>query len=849
MNLKIRTRNLAQIILFISVMPIMVFAQDSYDLVDGNLIQFNDNGAWCWYQDERAVVDIAGGNMIIGSDASGGGVGGSSRDGYIEGVIFNLNTRFSQRYLFMNAECDDHNTPAFLIRPDGKYLTMYAQHYDDYSRYRIFNGNSWGTEQMFDWSSIPGGTDFSTTYSNLFYLSAEDKVYNFVRCYARSPNMMVSTDQGNTWSYGGLLTEPDENIGYVNGYFKYASNDIDRIDFICTEHHPRDYNTSIYHGYIQNGKSYTSDGIVLDSLISDKNAPHPSDFTLVFAANTIVNDELMTRCWTIDIETYDNGIIAAIFQARVNDDPNNPSNDPDHVFFFARYDGSAWTATYLGQAGKKMYFSEQDYTGLGALHPDDPNTIYISTPFDPRDDTNLVVREIFKGTTDDNGTTWTWTPVTQNSVVSNFRPIVPAWDADHTVLLWWRGTYSSAQRFDAAIVGIIEQNGESLNRMHYVDANHANTMLSNGSPLITTGPDGNRGAADNLWHQRTGFGNGGSVLTSAELNGENAPMLKTTVVVSDTGAYDVWINFWANPDYDWRIKAGLSEDNMKIFRQMASKQVENGYHHSSLILVGGGNTFLYQAYLGRVNVADSDSIEVFVDDEAIETGTTSNLIGDISRTWYDGISYATLGKEPAIFLSKKILNFGTVLVDSSKADSILVHNPGSDSLRISSITSTNPHFIAIPSKLVLGPSESDYIFIVFSPKSISNEIGNIILTHNVLDSADSIHVTGEGIEPNAVQDDLVQVPITHSLKQNYPNPFNPRTVVGLQVGASRKSPVQVDLSIYNLLGQKIVTLVSKSMPAGYHEVEFNAESLSSGIYLYRIMIGEWQDVRKMVLLR
>jgi len=61
----------------------MVCAQDAYDLVRGNLIQFNDNGAWCWYQDERAVVDITEGNLTIGSDASGAGVSGSSRDGHI----------------------------------------------------------------------------------------------------------------------------------------------------------------------------------------------------------------------------------------------------------------------------------------------------------------------------------------------------------------------------------------------------------------------------------------------------------------------------------------------------------------------------------------------------------------------------------------------------------------------------------------------------------------------------------------------------------------------------------------------------------------------------------------------
>jgi hypothetical protein len=844
-NFKFRTIKQLHIIVVLYFVIITVNAQDMHDCVKGNLIQFNDNGAWCWYQDERAVVDLNSGKLIIGSVASGAGTGGPSRDGHIESIIFDLNSRLSQKYIFMNVGCDDHNTPAFLVRPDGQYLTMYAQHYDVYSRYRIYDGNSWSVEQLFDWNSIPGGTDFSTTYSNLFYISAEDKIYNFVRCYARSPNMMVSTDQGDTWTYGGLLTQPDENIGYVNGYFKYAGNGIDRIDFICTEHHPRDYNTSIYHGYIYNGRSYTSDGIVLDSIITDKKAPNPSDFTSIFAANTIINDALMTRCWTIDIATYGNGVITALFQVRVNDDPNNPSDDPDHAFFFARYDGFSWKSTYLGQAGKKMYSSEQDYTGLGALHPNNPNVIYISTPFDPRDNTDLVLREIFKGTTSDNGLSWTWTQITQNSTVSNFRPIVPAWDSDHTALLWWRGTYSTAQRFDAAVVGIIEQNGEPMVPKYYLDADPGNTKLSDDSPLITTGPDNNQGAADNMWHERTGFGNGESVLTPAEIGGENAPLLKTSLVISDTGIFDIWVNFWANPDYDWRIKAGLSADNLNIFRQMASKQVEYGDHCYPLVLSESENTFLYQAYLGRVRLTKPNIIEVFVDDEAIETGTTNNLIGNITRTWYDGISYANLSEKAAISISEKALDFGTVLTDSSKTDSVLVLNSGNDSLWINSILSTNPRFAVSSGALMIAPAQSKYIFVSFTPLNNSHESGDIILTHNAPGSPDTIFVTGEGIGPEAVQDNSASLPFNYSLQQNYPNPFNPTT----RISFSLEHFGYVTLVVYDQLGREIKILIDDFMNAGTYTKNFNATGLTSGIYFYRLNAGNhFKQTKKMIIL-
>lgn len=647
MILKTQSSSFSSAVIAAMVLATAALSQDARDLVKGNLIQFNDNGAWCWYQDERAVVDVTRGKLIVGSDASDNGVGGSPRNGDIEAVIFDLQNGQSQRYALMEGGtnfggCDDHNAPAFLIMPDGRYLAFYAGHNSNNNSYwRFFYTDRWGIEHAFNWNNIPGGTDFRTTYSNLFYLAAEDKLYNFARTYARSPNLMVSADHGQSWSYGGLLTEPDVSIGYVNGYFKYWSNGVDRIDFVATEHHPRDYNTSIYHGYMKNGQSFKSDGTMLDNDISDKTAPKPADFTLVFAANTNVNGDLMSRCWTIDLVAYKDGTLATIFKTRVNDDPDRPSNDPDHALFYARYDGATWTSTYLGKAGKKMYSSEQDYVGLGALHPNDPNTIYISTPIDPRDDANLTVHEIFKGETIDHGAAWTWTPITQNSVRDNFRPIVPAWDEHNTALLWWRGTYLSAQNFDAAVVGIIERKVETVVAMSYVDANATNTFLADGAPLVTTGPDANQGADDNKWHERTGFGNGGSILTSSETgNGENAPLLKTQITVAEAGTYEVWINFWANPAEDWRIKAGLAEQSMQVFRQMACQQVEAGVHENPIVRSGSGYTFLYQAYVGRVTISANEEISVFVDDHAIQTGTASTMIGGAARTWYDGISLA-----------------------------------------------------------------------------------------------------------------------------------------------------------------------------------------------------------------
>jgi hypothetical protein len=431
------------------------FSQNQINLVDGNLIQFNNNGAWCWYQDERAVIDNTNNKLVIASVAS---------NNEQQVVIYGITTGLSNKYTLASLERDDHSAPALIVRPDGKYLAMYAKHYDAYnSRYKIFDGNSWSsTELRFDWTTIPGGTDYTIAYSNLYYLSAENRMYNFARANHRAPNFLISSDNGDTWIFGGQLTT-NSSSSYNKGYYKYWGNGVDRIDFIFTEQHPRDTTTSIYHGYIMGGKGYKSDGTVVDENIFNNVGDNPSppcpafwNFTKVFADNTTIGGYTMRRCWNTDVMRYDDGTIATIITARTDTyTGSDVSINPQHAFIYCRYNGSSWTSTYLCRAGQKLYSSEADYTGLSALHPNDPNTIYVSTTYDPRDNTFLSKHEIFKGITADNGATWTWIPITQNSTVDNLRPIVPEWGNNKTALIWFRGTYNSAQNINAEVVGIL----------------------------------------------------------------------------------------------------------------------------------------------------------------------------------------------------------------------------------------------------------------------------------------------------------------------------------------------------------------------------------------------------------
>ena len=111
-------------------------------------------------------------------------------------------------------------------------------------------------------------------------------------------------------------------------------------------------------------------------------------------------------------------------------------------------------------------------------------------------------------------------------------------------------------------------------------------------------------------------------------------------------------------------------------------------------------------------------------------------------------------------------------------------------------------------------------------------------------------------DPTAVGDDNGDgLPDHFELAQNYPNPFNPTTEISYSVAATPGTgPARTNLTIFNVLGQKVRTLVDRVQSAGTYTVEWNGTSdsgakVSSGIYFYRITSGDFVDTKKMALLK
>lgn len=89
------------------------------------------------------------------------------------------------------------------------------------------------------------------------------------------------------------------------------------------------------------------------------------------------------------------------------------------------------------------------------------------------------------------------------------------------------------------------------------------------------------------------------------------------------------------------------------------------------------------------------------------------------------------------------------------------------------------------------------------------------------------------------------IPVAFELHQNYPNPFNPSTRIVFALPAQE----HVRMEVYDLLGRRMALLVDEVRAAGQHAVDFDASTLSSGLYLYRITAGEFTQSRKMMLMK
>ena len=214
-----------------------------------------DDGAWCWFQDPRAVFhDGDHRRTYFGYVTAAGDITVSSYDHDSGGVVKSIVSPAFQ--------VDDHASPALDVRPDGRVAVYWSAHGGG----KMFRRVTTNPEDISGWSTpteigtnAPGYRSY--TYPNVARLSGEGgRTYLFWRAgtggtTAGQPVFTTSDDGGTTWAPGRLLLENPGQRPYV----KYDTDGDRTIRFAFTEAHPNSYVTSVYYAEYRDGAFYRAE--------------------------------------------------------------------------------------------------------------------------------------------------------------------------------------------------------------------------------------------------------------------------------------------------------------------------------------------------------------------------------------------------------------------------------------------------------------------------------------------------------------------------------------------------------------------------------------------------------------
>lgn len=380
---------------------------------------FSADGAWCWFQDPRAVY-VAGKHQRTYATWM-------TRAGKLQIGAYDHGTGTVQTFTLKDPwDRNDHNTASILVLPDRRLMVFYTRH----SGIGIFCRSTARPEDIRQWEDeITVANNPRTTYSHPVFLSDEDRIYVFWRGQSWKPTYAWSADDGKTWTEPQILIqEKGRETVSIRPYLKVASDGKSTIHFTFTDGHPRsEPENSVYYLKYQDGVFFKADGTRVGTI---ENLP------IQHRQSDIVYDGKSTkvRAWIWDIALDQEGrpVIAYTRLPR----------ETDHRYHYARWNGETWLDTEITPAGPWFPQTppgkteiETHYSGGMAIDPSDPSVVYVSRPVN-------TMFEIEKWTTADQGVHWSATTITRNSKYLNVRPVVPrgyTGEKDH--VLWMHGDY------------------------------------------------------------------------------------------------------------------------------------------------------------------------------------------------------------------------------------------------------------------------------------------------------------------------------------------------------------------------------------------------------------------------
>jgi predicted GH43/DUF377 family glycosyl hydrolase len=339
------------------------------------------------------------------------------------------------------------------------------------------------------------------------------------------------------------------------------------------------------------------------------------------------------------------------------------------------------------------------------------------------------------------------------------------------------------------------------------------------------------------------------VLEPAEGTWDEYTVEDPMVIRQEDGQYKMWYASWG-PESPGMIGYATSSDGINWTKDMLNNPVMvpgpdswqvNGFSSPYVLSFEGGYKMWYTGWSANW---DSTNIGYATSPDGI-SWTPDNIRNPVLMTGGDGRWDDSNLKFPNVLLIDNMYHMWYTGWSADWSSSNIGYATSPDGLTWTPDTLNNP---------ILTPSSGkwDGLFVEQSA----------VILDTVMYEGDSLRMWYSGSRSptlfypvkighaiplvNGIKGNYISFfPEEYSLAQNYPNPFNPSTKIEFTLPKSGF----VKLEIFNTIGQRLKLLLNKHLPAGNHEIEFNAEDLASGIYLYRIESGEWKEVKKMILLK
>ena len=400
-----------------------------------------DEGAWCWFADPRALhYENAAGTInatYIGYIDVHGNVKATQYD-----WLTHRKTDVLVRSYF---QPDDHNNPTFLVLPDERVMIFYTRHTDEPRIwYRI--------------SQKPG--DITALGEEKYLATANNTTYPSPFILTDDPDHIYLCWQGINWHPTiARLTMPDadgncrfdfgpKQIVQSTGarpYAKYQSNGRDKIYVSYTTGHPDNEQPDwLYFNVIDINRG---NGPILRDLKGTQlsvinngvfNVNKTDSYASQYPA-TIVDRTANIRnwVWQIALDKDEHPVIAY---------PHIDDAKTTHVYWYARWNGTSWTNTWVQYGGHAFHHNwnstERCYSGGMALDPDNINDLYLSIPTKDGKYNKDGVNEIWRYTIDDQGKVAASQQLTFNSPKGNARPyVIPGSNGSPLRLVWMQGDY------------------------------------------------------------------------------------------------------------------------------------------------------------------------------------------------------------------------------------------------------------------------------------------------------------------------------------------------------------------------------------------------------------------------